>query len=100
MNNVLPPNTVTPEWAALGHDRFTAHWLANGDRQPFIVSYEPEESDNRAIATVHKAWGAAPYVGRPFVYMWKIAVVSGEQVQSGPAELRYTQSDAEWSLWS
>jgi hypothetical protein len=41
------------------------------------------------IFTVKKAWGLAPYVGPPFVYMWRVAVDDLGRSVSGESWIEY-----------
>lgn len=48
------------------------HKPSTGDRGSYDI-YDTQLTDHELILTKQKAWGAAPYVGRPFVYVWKVA---------------------------
>jgi hypothetical protein len=38
---------------------------------------------------IHRAVGPAPYVGRPFVYTWEVAVDDFTRWVAGPARIQY-----------
>jgi hypothetical protein len=48
------------------------HKPSTGDRGSYDI-YDTQLTGHELILTKQKAWGAAPYVGRPFVYVWKVA---------------------------
>ena len=102
--DIFPPDTVTPEWEALGRADDTRRMLLDPDARPAIVFAEisPEiwttvavEQDATSPVEEYvskaKMWAPAPWTVRPFVYTWRVAIRSrtGEIVQSGPAEIVY-----------
>jgi hypothetical protein len=42
---------------------------------------------------VRRAWGPAPYVGRPFAYMWDVAMDEFGRWVAGPSEIKYLPED-------
>ena len=52
------------------------------------------------LLTAWKAWAPAPYVGRPFAYVWLVAIDElGRQVAAGKAEIVYPFDDERtWEL--
>jgi hypothetical protein len=53
----------------------------------------------RAHLTMRKCWGPAPYVGRPFAYVWKVAVDDNGRAIAGEARIEYTMSQGEWFIY-
>jgi hypothetical protein len=104
----MAPGTCHPAYA--DKQEVILNWLANSQDSyyPLLVPYmtplrswlngrdDPANGPVQPIGMNHhtlrreKAAGPAPYVGRPFVYVWHIAVDElGRQV-AGPAERVYT----------
>jgi hypothetical protein len=72
------------------------------DKQHAIVydwkksRHAEDDNDDRVVTHPHvaalkKAWGGAPFVGRPFLYQWWVAVdtKTNEQVASSASVIRY-----------
>lgn len=51
------------------------------------------------VLTKRKVMGPAPYVGRPFVYVWRCAIDELGRAVAGPAHIVYTSDDTiyDWS---
>lgn len=102
---------MTAPPAPMTHDAFyerQADWLRRWMQErldPAIVPitapthYSGDESafgpePERRVLTIKRAIGKAPYVGRPFVYEWRIAIDDDGHYVTGEAEQRYTMDDA------
>lgn len=49
-----------------------------------------------SLLTIRRAWGPAPYVGRPFVYTWRVATDElGRHIAGWRTQIRYLSS--EWT---
>ncbi|MGH3549020.1 MAG: hypothetical protein ACRDQU_13095 [Pseudonocardiaceae bacterium] len=99
----LPPAPL--EWHPFYRDHtWLIDWL-NGDpaypnismRLPICrpvglwnLSQDPSVlTDNTLLLTKDKAWGLAPYVGPPFVYMWYIAADQFGRAIAGESRIVY-----------
>lgn len=61
-----------------------AEWHADGDSQPV----QPLSTRMRTL-TVQKACGTAPYVGKPFIYIWLVAADELGRWVAGPSSIAY-----------
>jgi hypothetical protein len=75
-------------------------WLEDSGNTEVIFAADPagwlEESPTgdkprRLILTKRKAWAPAPYVGRPFVYVWNCAVDDVGRWIAGEARIQYVE---------
>ena len=104
-----PPLTAHPAYSPR-EVAFVRQWLAEGWREvvylPIPAPLYAIDAPDPDVTTVpeprlrtlcrYKAAAPAPYVGRPFAYRWYVAVDElGRQI-TGPAEIVYLMSEAEW----
>lgn len=103
INGVAAPDTCHPAYA--GRYPWLRDWLNEPDGRDHLVIMFPRpvrvwtEADAdvttvpeppRHMLTRRKARGPAPYVGRPYVYQWRVAVDGlGRQV-AGSVEIQWT----------
>jgi hypothetical protein len=106
VTDVAPPGSVHPAYAA--HATSLLNWLDELTSDHVEVAfptsptwspdpdlYPPETK--RQVLTRRKAYGLAPYVGRPFVYVWPVAVDSlGRQVAGRQTRIQHTMTEVEY----
>ena len=78
-------------------------WPAHHIRLPIVPplrfhAYDPDapitvEPVRDRILTKQRAWGAAPYVGRPFAYWWYFATDELGRSIAGDTRMRYASED-------
>lgn len=96
-----PPDTCHPAYAGREDLR---DWLLHGPYRDIKIPAarslrafddDPLEPVTESIIirtmTRRKAWGYAPYVGRPFVYVWPVGVDDLGRHISGPSAIVYTE---------
>jgi hypothetical protein len=59
--------------------------LAPGHRSTAVVTWANQPEPERPTLRIQKAYGQAPWVGSPFVYMWWVAVDENDRWVAGPA---------------
>lgn len=82
VRRALPP--PPGEWHPAYADRADlAEWLRRGQPEP-----HPPLTHGRTILR-RRAWGAAPFVGRPFCYVWWVGTDDLNRQITSEATIRY-----------
>lgn len=99
---VPPPGECHPFYAGNG---FLRGWINNPDAGQWVrvlkprsltipemsTDGPPDVSQDTITLTRRRCYGAAPYVGRPFVYTWDVVVDGlGRAVAGDDVRIRYT----------
>lgn len=105
MSALLPPGTVLEHLNGSEGDMLRSwleatrkpHWVIPRTRPSIFRGYPDDpvigiEKTDERVFTRQKAAGMAPYVGRPFIYVWDLAIdPSGVQVAASEARIHYTE---------
>lgn len=67
--------------------RMAFRYFEPGQRRP--VWDDAGERPTPRTMTIFRAAGLAPYVGRPFVYMWDVATTDDGRWVAGPSRIEY-----------
>lgn len=96
------PNTEHP-WMAR-HARFVREWMTDDSHYQVLLAAprkplyrfisEPEtdvtvDANDHLVLDIRRCVGAAPFVGDPFVYMWKVAVDKYQRWVAGDSRPEY-----------
>lgn len=99
---VPPPGECHPFYAGNG---FLRGWINDADAGQWVhvlrprrltipemsTDGQPDVSQDTITLTRRRFYGAAPYVGRPFVYAWDVAIDEfGRAVAGDDVRVRYT----------
>lgn len=58
----------------------------------------PKSGVHELVLTKSKAYGPAPYVGRPFIYTWPVGTDQYGRMIAGDAKVTYTVDEWEWAI--
>lgn len=105
----LPSDVAAPlEWHPYYRNRtYLLDWL-DGGQPPYDTIVVPivqrirftqiaptamttsEPDFHRLTLTKYRAWGRAPFVGRPFAYVWNVGIDQYGRQIAGDARIQYT----------
>lgn len=90
------PRTCDPYYEDKPH---LVEWLEKGTPRRFVFDTMNVQADlielDQVVLQKHKAYGFAPYVGDPFVYMWRFATDQYGRSIAGEAHIHYLP----WEPW-
>lgn len=101
----MPPNSASPRYQ--DHAEGIRYWFeakrqhaVQVPKHPSIIT--PSDAplspyEHTDVLHVERVWARAPYVDRPFVYQWRVAVdEDGEWVSGSEVDLVYVVSEFDW----
>lgn len=101
-DDVPMPGEWNPAYAGDDLRPALEHWLRTHRTQVLHLPIPLDEPELCAMKThvleMRKAFAFAPYVGRPFVYLWRTATDELGRSIAGDTEIRYVQSQFEYQM--